>query len=155
MHLMDDLLLFLAHYLSSWNPTLEGLLLRARQLQRSGVIAIPLNCPSNPLLNQFLERFGLPATEVFSMESLNYIVCLLHWWVLLALGVCLPGKLKTEFQALGVREGKPGVRQASITGQSRGKAWPTRQSQVTAGMGKGHPRGCWPRCCVQQCRLFN
>ena len=44
-----------------------------------------------------------------------------------ALSACLPGKLKAEFQVLGVWEGKPGVRQASTSGQSRGKARPTRQ----------------------------
>ena len=38
---------------------------------------------------------------------------------------------------LGVQEGKPGVKQASASGQSRGKAQPTKQSQVTAIQGKG------------------
>ena len=69
------------------------------------------------------------------MESLNTIACLLHWWVLLALGACLPGKLKAEFGAFGAREGKPGVKQASASGQSHGKARPTKQSQVTASQG--------------------
>ena len=139
MDLMEDLLLFLARHLSRWNPTLEGLLLRARRLQRSGAISIPLNCSSNLLWVRFLERFGLPVPEVFSMESLNSIACLLHWRVLLALGACLPGKLKAEFRAFGVREGKPGVKQASASGQSRRRARPTKQSQVTASQGKGIP----------------
>ena len=139
MDLMEDLLLFLARHLSRWNPTLERLLLRARRLQRSGAISIPLNCSSNLLWVRSLERFGLPVLEVFSMESLNSIACLLHWRVLLALGACLPGKLKAEFRALGVREGKPVVKQASASGQSRGKARPTKQSQVTASQGKGIP----------------
>ena len=69
------------------------------------------------------------------MESLNSIASLLHWRVLLALGACLPGMLKAEFRALGVHEGKPGVKQASASGQSRGKARPTKQSQVTASQG--------------------
>ena len=73
MDLIEDLLLFLARYLSRWNPTLEGLLLRARQLQRSGAISIPLNCSSNPLWVRFLEWFVLPMSEAFSMESLNWI----------------------------------------------------------------------------------
>ena len=38
----------------------------------------PLNCSSNPLWVPFLERFGLPVPEAFSMESLNSIACLLH-----------------------------------------------------------------------------
>ena len=146
MDLMEDLLLFLARHLSHWNPTLEGLPLRARRLQRSGAISIPLNCSSNLLWVRFLERFGLPVPEVFSMESLNSIVCLLHWRVLLALGACLPGKLKAEFRALGVREGKPGVKQASASGQSCGKARPTKQSQVTARQGKGIPEAALLLC---------
>ena len=127
MDLIEDLLLFLARYLSSRNPTLEGLLLRAQWLQRFGAIPIPLNCSLNPLWIWFLERFGLPVPEVFSMVSLNSIACLLHWRVLLALSTCLPGKLKAEFQVLSGWEGKPGVRQASMSVQSRGKARPTRQ----------------------------
>ena len=41
---------------------------------------------------------------------------------------------------LGVLEGKPGVKQVSALGQSRGKARPTKQSQVTASQGKGNPK---------------
>ena len=139
MDLMEDLSLFLARYVNRWNSTLERLLLRARQLQRSGAISIPLNCSSNPLWIQFLERFGLPVLKAFSMESFNSIACLLHWWVLLALGACLPGKLK--YQVLGAREGKPGVKQASTLGQSRGKARPHLAVSLTVKSVQEHSRG--------------